>query len=182
MPCGGGKQWRIREVIRKPQGKGAACPALEQWEACNTQECRFAPQMQELSKALGSFSGSEPVLDAVKSEYEGFKGLVKTSHDIDDPHGREWVEFVDGVRATSKEYREGERLLTRALIGMMNFAKQAPKELGLIFSELCTDLIDRAQFRYGKFLSKFSDIRTTFESIDRHFGKIEADVKDIPLP
>jgi hypothetical protein len=38
-PCGGGQRTRTRTVTQQAQNGGRACPALQEVEACNTQQC-----------------------------------------------------------------------------------------------------------------------------------------------
>jgi integrin beta 3 len=42
-PCGAGVKTKNRTVTTEPENGGAACPALEESEACNTGACQFDP-------------------------------------------------------------------------------------------------------------------------------------------
>ena len=39
VTCGGGIKSKTREVIREAKHAGASCPALEETDECNTEEC-----------------------------------------------------------------------------------------------------------------------------------------------
>jgi hypothetical protein len=37
--CGGGIQYRYRNIFTQPQNGGRGCPELKQTQACNTHQC-----------------------------------------------------------------------------------------------------------------------------------------------
>ncbi len=62
--CGGGTQSRMRSVLVQPQNGGAACPALSETQACNTQACeaftKYSYGLMDLSTRMGN-SDSSPI-------------------------------------------------------------------------------------------------------------------------
>jgi hypothetical protein len=50
--CGGGIQTRSRSIITQPANGGAACPALTESQACNTQACSAPPETASIALSI----------------------------------------------------------------------------------------------------------------------------------
>ena len=169
-PCDGGSQHYIRSILVAARGRGQTCPELSKVEDCNTHVCRYHEVLRKVRSSLANFSSDEPVVKTVEEVAEGFRSLVKTSHDLLDASGKEWTNFVSNMRSFSREHHGGQKDLYRALSQLKVLADGVPHKLESLVDDLRNGRLGDAIRHFAKLCGKFNHVQRKVQEVDKAFG------------